>query len=111
MPTRGTTMILRSNVQQVVGDGGVKSNCKFVAKVQLAMNYIRNNSRNTAKLAEEYLRTNSKRTKMSTIRTLTNFASNGQQDEVDSMKDDELLQHFDVEIPMEEIDSSGNNEE
>ena len=88
-----------------------ETKCQFVAKVQLAVNYIRKHSSKTAKLAEEYLRTNSKRTKMSTIRTLTSFASNGQCDEVDSMRDEELLHHFDVDIPMEDIDSSGNNEE
>ena len=90
--------------------GCQETKCQFVAKVQLALNYIRNNSSKTVKLAEEYLRTNSRRTKMSTIRTLTSFASNGQYEEVESMRDEDLLQHFDVDIPMEEIDSSGNNE-
>jgi len=91
--------------------GCQESKCQFVAKVQLAVNYIRKHSEKTAKLAEEYLRTNSRRTKMSTIRTLTSFASNGQQSQVESMRDEDLLQQFDVEIPMEAIDSSGNNDE
>ena len=74
--------------------------CQFVAKVQLAVNFIKNHGTAAAKLAEEYLRTNDRRTRMSTIRTLTANLSIGQPDATD----DELLHQYQVEIPMEEID-------
>jgi len=75
--------------------------CQFVAKVQLAVTFIKEHGNAAAKLAEEYLRTNDRRTRMSTIRTLTANLS----DMTSSYPtDEELLNQYDLEIPMEEID-------
>jgi len=81
--------------------------CQFVARVHLAVKYIKDHSNAAAKLAEEYLRTNSKRTKMSTIRTLTaSFGHSGSE----GSNDEELLHQYDIDIPMEEIDFESNEE-
>ena len=81
--------------------------CQFVAKVQLAVNFIKEHSTTAAKLAEEYLRTNDRRTRMSTIRTLTANMSDGGSTH---HTDEELLDQYDIEIPMEEVDFSHQNE-
>ena len=81
--------------------------CQFVAKVQLAINFIKEHGNAASKLAEEYLRTNNRRTRMSTIRTLTANLSN--ENNV-YPTDDELLNKYDIDIPMEEIDFEHNLE-
>jgi len=81
--------------------------CQFVAKVQLAVNFIKTHGNAAAKLAEEYLRTNDRRTRMSTIRTLTANLSVGDRPHA---TDDELLHQYHVEIPMEEIDFDHDQE-
>ena len=81
--------------------------CQFAAKVHLAINFIKENSSAAAKLAEEYLRTNNRRTRMSTIRTLTASLSH----ESGSIPNDEdILNHYELDIPMEEVDFSSQEE-
>jgi len=82
--------------------GCSEKKCSFVARVHLAINFIKEQGSSAAKLAEEYLRINSKRTKMSTIRTLAAMDQNLHDQ---CMHDgDDILQEYDVSIPMEEID-------
>jgi len=89
--------------------GCSETKCRFFAQVQLAVSYIRSNSSKTAKLAEEFLRTNSKKTKISTIRTLTSLTtSNSTGDDISGVSDESLLAQYDINIPMEDIDSSGS---
>ena len=82
--------------------GCSEKKCSFVARVHLAINFIKEHTSSAAKLAEEYLRINSKRTKMSTIRTLAAMDQNLHEQ---CLQDgDEILQEYDVSIPMEEVD-------
>ena len=73
--------------------------CQFVAKVQIASQYIQNNAKSAKALAQEYLRTNSRKMKQSTIRTLMAYDQN-----VAVPPGEDLLQHYDIDIDMEEID-------
>jgi len=82
--------------------------CQFVAKVQLAMNFIKQHSSAASKLAEEYLRTNHVKTRMSMIRTLKSSIAQDHQDT--HVTDSELLDQYHLEIPMEEIDFESNEE-
>lgn len=82
--------------------------CQFAAKVHLAITFIKENSSAAAKLAEEYLRTNNRRTRMSTIRTLT--ASLSHEGGSKLPNDEDILNNYDLEIPMEEVDFSSQEE-
>jgi len=82
--------------------GCSEKKCSFVARVHLAINFIKEHGSSAAKLAEEYLRINSKRTKMSTIRTLAAMDQNLHEQCIQN--GDEVLREYHVSIPMEEID-------
>jgi len=88
--------------------GCSEKRCMFVAKVHVAMKYIKTNAGNAAKLAEEYLRINGKRTKMTTIRTLTSMSSHSGDNLY--LSDQDLLNQYHVDIPMEEVDFDHHEE-
>ena len=71
--------------------------CKFVPKVSLAMQYIKTKPRHVEKLVKEFKRINSRQTKTGTVRVL---ASSGAL-EVNTPED--YLQFHDVDIPMEDV--------
>ena len=71
--------------------------CKFVPKVSLALQYIKSKPRHVEKLVTEFKRINSRQTKTGTVRVL---ASSGAL-EVESPEN--YLQTHDVDIPMEDV--------
>ena len=71
--------------------------CKFVPKVSLALQYIKSKPRHVEKLVTEFNRINSRQTKTGTVRVL---ASGGAL-EVESPEN--YLQTHDVDIPMEDV--------
>jgi len=89
--------------------GCTERKCQFVAKVHLAITYIKENGNAAHKLAQEYLRTNNSRTRMSMIRTL--HATGDRDIQLETASDHELLEQYHLEIPMEEIDFDSNDEE
>ena len=89
--------------------GCAERKCQFVAKVQLAITYIKENSNAAHKLAQEYLRTNNSKTRMSMIRTL--HATMDNNSKTNEEFNNELLDQYHLEIPMEEIEFDSNEEE
>jgi len=89
--------------------GCAERKCQFVAKVQLAINYIKENGNAAHKLAQEYLRTNNSKTRMSMIRTL--HATMDTSSKADEEFNNDLLDQYHLEIPMEEIEFDSNDEE
>ena len=79
--------------------GCQEKRCSYTGRLKVALNFIQKNSKLASELGQEFLRINSKRTKMSTIRTLMSINP-----ETNVTPDNELLQTYDVEIPMEEVE-------
>ena len=73
--------------------------CQFVAKLHIATQYIQQNAQAAKAIAQEYLRTNSRKMKQSTIRTLMAYDNT-----VCVPAGDDILEHYDVEIDMEQVD-------
>jgi len=89
--------------------GCAERRCQFVAKVQLAINYIKDNSNAATKLAQEYLRTNNSKTRMSLIRTI--HAGLDSETNSTHTSDVDLFDQYHLEIPMEEIEFDSNDDE
>ena len=73
------------------------SQCRFVPKVSLALDYIKRKPQHVDKLVQEFKRVNNKVTKTGTVRVLAHSGM------LDDTSPEDYLTHTDVEIPMEDI--------